>query len=118
MNQFYDVFGFTLLVYVILIITCVELTVILVYHQLRAENHRWWWYAFFTSGSVAFYTFIFSMFWFEHLDTPGMVATYLLYFGYMFLMSFAVFLVFGCVGALTSLWFVRRIFNALEQAEQ
>jgi transmembrane 9 superfamily member 2/4 len=115
MNLFYYVFGFTLLVYIILIVTCAELTVILVFYQLRAENHRWWWYAFLTSGSVAFYVFLFSIFWFEHLDVSGMVATYLLYFGYMFLMSLAVFLAFGCVGALTSLWFVRKIFFALDK---
>lgn len=44
MDQFYYVFGFTLIVYIILIVTCAEVTVLLVYYQLCAENHRWWWY--------------------------------------------------------------------------
>ena len=114
MDQFYYVFGFTLIVYLILIITCAEVTVLLVYYQLCAENHRWWWYAFFSSGSTAFYTFLYSIFWFRTLEASRMLMTYLLYFGYMFLISFAMLLVFGCVGALTSLWFVRKIFSTIK----
>eukprot|EP00522_Entomoneis_paludosa_P018232 CAMPEP_0172449448 /NCGR_PEP_ID=MMETSP1065-20121228/8152_1 /TAXON_ID=265537 /ORGANISM="Amphiprora paludosa, Strain CCMP125" /LENGTH=572 /DNA_ID=CAMNT_0013201127 /DNA_START=1 /DNA_END=1716 /DNA_ORIENTATION=+ len=41
MDQFYYVFGFTLIVYIIMIVTCAEVTVLLVYYQLCAENHRW-----------------------------------------------------------------------------
>lgn len=114
MDQFYYVFGFTLIVYIILIITCAEATVLLVYYQLCAENHRWWWFAFFSSGSTAFYTFIYSFFWFRTLGASRMLMTYLLYFGYMFLISFAMFLLFGTVGALTSLWFVRKIFATIK----
>ena len=42
MDQFYYVFGFTLIVYLIMVITCAEVTVLLVYYQLCAENHRWY----------------------------------------------------------------------------
>ncbi|KAG7371827.1 endomembrane protein 70-domain containing protein [Nitzschia inconspicua] len=38
MNQFYYVFGFTLVVYLILIVVCAEVTVLLVYYQLCAES--------------------------------------------------------------------------------
>jgi hypothetical protein len=62
MDQFYYVFGFTLIVYLILIVTCAEVTVLLVYYQLCAENHRWWWYSFLCSGSVALYTLVYSIF--------------------------------------------------------
>jgi transmembrane 9 superfamily member 2/4 len=114
MDQFYYVFGFTLIVFLILCITCAEVTVLLVYYQLCAENHRWWWYSFFTAGSTSFYTFIYSIFWFRTLEASKMVMTYLLYFGYMFLFCFAMLLVTGTVGALTSLWFVRKIFATIK----
>jgi transmembrane 9 superfamily member 2/4 len=114
MDQFYYVFGFTLIVFLILCITCAEVTVLLVYYQLCAENHRWWWFSFFTSGSAAFYTFVYSIFWFRTLEASKMVMTYLLYFGYMFLFCFAMLLVTGTVGALTSLWFVRKIFATIK----
>merc|ERR1711979_36645 len=103
MDQFYYVFGFTLVVYLILIITCAEITVLLVYYQLCAENHRWWWFSFFCAGGTAFYMFAYSIFWFHTLHPSRLLMTYLLYFGYMFLISFAMFLLFGTVGAMTSL---------------
>jgi transmembrane 9 superfamily member 2/4 len=114
MDQFYYVFGFTLIVYLILVVTCAEATVLLVYYQLCAENHRWWWFAFFSSGSTAFYTFIYSIFWFRTLGASRLLMTYLLYFGYMFLISFAMLLLFGTIGALTSLWFVCKIFSTVK----
>jgi transmembrane 9 superfamily protein 2/4 len=114
MDQFYYVFGFTLIVYLILIVTCAEVTVLLVYYQLCAENHRWWWYSFFCSGSTAIYTFVYSIFWFRTLEASRMLMTYMLYFGYMFLICFAMFMVFGMVGAMSSLWFIRRIFGTIK----
>lgn len=114
MDQFYYVFGFTLIVYLILLITCAEVTVLLVYYQLCAENHRWWWYSFLTSGSTAMYTFVYSFFWFRTLEASKMLMTYMLYFGYMFLFSFSMWLVTGTVGALVSLWFVRKIFSTIK----
>jgi transmembrane 9 superfamily member 2/4 len=114
MDQFYYVFGFTLIVYLILIVTCAEATVLLVYYQLCAENHRWWWFAFFASGSTALYTFLYSIVWFRQLEASRMIMTYLLYFGYMSLISFGMLLLFGTVGALTSLWFVTLIFSTIK----
>lgn len=114
MDQFYYVFGFTLIVYLILLITCAEITVLLVYYQLCAENHRWWWFSFFAPGSTALYTFVYSIFWFRGLEPSRMLMTYLLYFGYMFLLCFSMMTVFGTVGAMTSLWFTRKIFGTIK----
>ena len=71
-------------------------------------------YSFFTSGSTALYTFVYSIIWFCTLEASKMVMTYLLYFGYMFLFCFAMFLVTGTVGAMTSLWFIRKIFATIK----
>lgn len=114
MDQYYYVFGFTLIVYFILIITCAEVTLLLVYNQLCAENHRWWWFSFFAPGSTALYTFLYSIVWFKSLEASKMVMTYLLYFGYMGLICSAMLLVTGTVGALSSLWFVRTIFGTIK----
>jgi transmembrane 9 superfamily protein 2/4 len=114
MDQFYYVFGFTLAVYIILLITCAEITALLTYYQLCAENHRWWWFSFFTAGSAAIVTFLYSFVWFGSLDASKMLITYMLYFGYMFLICTALLLVTGSVGMLTSFWFVRKIFSTIK----
>lgn len=114
MDQYYYVFGFTLIVFFILMVTCAEVTLLLVYNQLCIENHRWWWFSFFAPGSTALYTFIYSIFWFKALEASKMIMTYLLYFGYMGLICSAMFLVTGTVGALSSLWFVKTIFGTIK----
>jgi len=114
MDQFYYVFGFTLIVYLLLLLTCIEITVLAVYYQLCLENHRWWWYSFFCSGSTAFYLFLYSVFWFQTLHASRSVMTYFLYFGYMTLISFAMMLVFGSVGSVSSLIFVTLIFGTIK----
>mmetsp|Transcript_6713 Transcript_6713/g.8227 ORF Transcript_6713/g.8227 Transcript_6713/m.8227 type:complete len:675 (-) Transcript_6713:349-2373(-) len=114
MDQFYYVFGFTLIVFLILLITCSEVTMLLCYFQLCTENHRWWWYSFVTSGSTGFYLFLFSWGWFKQLEPSGMMITYMLYFGYMSLISFATFLVTGMCGFLSCFWFTRKIFGTIK----
>lgn len=114
MKQYYYVFGFTLIVFCLLLISCAEITVLLVYYQLVYENHRWWWFSMLSGGSVSAFFFMYSIVWFQSLESSRMFFTYLLYFGYMFLMSFGLFLITGCVATLTSLWFVRKIFGAIK----
>lgn len=42
LHQFYYLFGFLCLVFVILFITCAEITIVLCYFQLCSEDYRWW----------------------------------------------------------------------------
>lgn len=114
MDQYYYVFGFTLIVFILLLISSAEISVLLVYYQLVNENHRWWWFSLFTGGCVSIYFYVYSFIWFRSLESSRMFFTYILYFGYMFLMCFGLFLVTGCVGSLTSLWFVKKMFGAIK----
>jgi transmembrane 9 superfamily protein 2/4 len=53
--------------------------------------------------------FVYSAIYFSRLG-PDMWVTYVLYFGYMSMLSFAIFLVTGSVGFLSCLWFTRTIY--------
>lgn len=114
MDQFYYVFGFTLIVFLILLITTSEVTVLMCYYQFCSENHRWWWFSFITAGSVGFYTFVYSIVFFGQLQASNMIITHMIYFGYMFLLSFATFLVTGVSGFLVCFWFTRKIFSTIK----
>jgi len=114
MDQYYYVFGFTFIVYLILIVTCAQVCILLCYYQLCAENHRWWWYSYCCAGSTAFYLFAYSCIWFKQLEASKMLITYMLYFGYMMLISFAVYLVTGTIGAMSCFWFIRKIFSTIK----
>ena len=45
LHQFYYLFGFLCLVFVILVITCAEITIVLCYFQLCSEDYHWWYVA-------------------------------------------------------------------------
>ena len=113
MDQYYYVFGFLLLVYVILAITCAEITIVLCYFQLCSEDYRWWWRSFITSGSTAFYVFLYSAFYFLRLE-GNMWVTYCLYFGYMFVICVGVFLLTGTVGFFSCLYFNYQIYSSIK----
>ncbi|KAJ8612565.1 hypothetical protein CTAYLR_007198 [Chrysophaeum taylorii] len=113
MDQFYYVFGFTFLVFLILCVTCAEITMVLLYFQLCAEDYRWWWRTFLTSGSTALYVFLYSAFYFSKLES-NMPVTYALYFGYMGIISLGLFLLTGTIGFFSGLWFNITIFSSIK----
>lgn len=107
MDQYYYVFGFLLLVYVILVITCAEIAIVLNYFQLCAEDYRWWWRSLLAPGATALYVFVYSIYYFARLQS-NMFVTYVLYFAYMAMISVGVFLVTG-IESLNFLQLSRRL---------
>merc|ERR1712061_546241 len=93
-SQIYYMYGFLFLVFIILIITCSETTILLCYFHLCAEDYHWWWRSFLTSGFTAFYLAVYCI----H------------YFGYTSVMVFCFFLLTGTIGFLACFWFVRKIY--------
>lgn len=74
-HQTYYMFGFLFLVYLILIITCSEATILLAYFHLCAEDYHWWWRSFMTSGFTAIYLFIYCVHFFNtKLTISGTVS--------------------------------------------
>ncbi|KAG9457487.1 hypothetical protein H6P81_001995 [Aristolochia fimbriata] len=115
LGQVYYVFGFLLIVMVLLVVVSAEVSIVLTYMHLCAEDWQWWWKSFFSSGSVALYIFLYSItyliFDLRSLTGPLSVALYL---GYSFLMAFAVMLAAGTVGFLASFCFVHYLFSSVK----
>ena len=111
--QFYYVFGFLMLVLVILVITCAEITIVMCYFQLCAEDYHWWWRSFLTSGSTALYVLLYSAFYFSKLES-NMYVTYVMYFGYMGIISLGLFLLTGTIGLFAALWFTKKIYGSIK----
>uniref|UniRef100_A0A4D5R996 Transmembrane 9 superfamily member n=2 Tax=Scolopendra TaxID=41364 RepID=A0A4D5R996_SCOVI len=113
-NQIYYMFGFLFLVFVILIITCSETTILLCYFHLCAEDYHWWWRSFLTSGFTSFYLFVYCIHYFlTKLNIEGFASTFL-YFGYTFIMVFLFFLLTGTIGFFACFWFVRKIYSVVK----
>lgn len=113
-HQMYYMFGFLFLVFIILIITCSEATVLLCYFHLCAEDYHWWWRSFLTSGFTAVYFFIYCIhFYFTKLEMVGSASGFL-YFGYTFIIVFLFFMLTGSIGFFACFWFVTKIYSVVK----
>jgi transmembrane 9 superfamily protein 2/4 len=113
-HQFYYIFGFLFIVFVILILTCAEITIVMCYFQLCSEDYHWWWRSYLTAGASAFYMFLYSIFYFfTKLEIQRFVSG-LLYFGYTLIMGLAFFVLTGTIGFYACYLFVRKIYSQVK----
>ncbi|PIN15964.1 Endosomal membrane protein, EMP70 [Handroanthus impetiginosus] len=115
LGRFYYVFGFLLVVFTLLVIVCAEVSVVLTYMHLCVEDWMWWWKAFYASGSVALYVFLYSINYlvFDLQSLSGSVSA-TLYLGYSLLMAVAIMLSAGTIGVLSSFYFVHYLFSSVK----
>eukprot|EP01061_Rhynchopus_euleeides_P013968 TRINITY_DN2423_c0_g2_i1.p1 TRINITY_DN2423_c0_g2~~TRINITY_DN2423_c0_g2_i1.p1 ORF type:complete len:639 (+),score=267.37 TRINITY_DN2423_c0_g2_i1:182-2098(+) len=113
-GRVYYVFGFLALVFLILIVTCAEATIAMIYFQLTREDYNWWWRSFLTSGSYGVWLYIYCIFYyFTALHIPSFVSS-VLYFGYMFMVSYFFFVLTGFIGFAAAAMFVYMIYSAIK----
>ncbi|XP_063234730.1 transmembrane 9 superfamily member 4 [Bacillus rossius redtenbacheri] len=113
-NQFYYMFGFLFLVFIILVISCSQISIVMVYFQLCGEDYHWWWRSFLVSGGSAIYVLLYSVFYFAtKLEITEFIPT-LLYFGYTFIMVFTFWLLTGTIGFFAAYSFIRKIYAAVK----
>ncbi|XP_037910332.1 transmembrane 9 superfamily member 2 [Hermetia illucens] len=113
-SQMYYMFGFLFLVFLILVITCSETTILLCYFHLCAEDYHWWWRSFLTSGFTAVYLFIYCCHYFVTKLSIEDAASTFLYFGYTAIMVFLFFLLTGAIGFFACFWFIRKIYSVVK----
>uniref|UniRef100_A0A0N4ZZ31 Transmembrane 9 superfamily member n=1 Tax=Parastrongyloides trichosuri TaxID=131310 RepID=A0A0N4ZZ31_PARTI len=113
-HQLYYMFGFLMLVFLILIVTCSQTTILLAYFHLCAEDYRWWWRSFMTSGFTAVYLFLYCIYYFNSkLVITGTIST-ILYFSYTAIFVFMFFLMAGTIGFLATYFFVHKIYSSVK----
>merc|ERR1739838_290655 len=113
-NEFYYLFGFLFLVFIILIVACSQISIVMTYFQLCAEDYEWWWRCFFVSGGSSIYVFLYSVFYFmTKLEITDFIPT-LLYFSYTFLIVFSFWLLTGTIGFYASYMFIKTIYSQIK----
>lgn len=113
-NQFYYLFGFLFIVCVILFVSCAQISIVVVYFLLCAENYHWWWKSFTISGGSAVYVMGYAVFYYiTKLNIVGFIPT-LLYFSYSFLMAVTFWLLTGTIGFYAAYSFICRIYGAVK----
>lgn len=113
-HQIYYMFGFLVLVFIILVITCAEISIALTYFQLTSEDYHWWWRSFLSSAFSGVYVLLYSWLYFSTRLQIEKAASIVLYFGYMFIMSLVFFATTGAIGLISTFYFVRAIYGSIK----
>ncbi|KAF9158573.1 hypothetical protein DFQ26_007464 [Actinomortierella ambigua] len=113
-HKIYYVFGFLFLVFGILVLTCAEVTILMCYFHLCAEDYHWWWRAFFTSGASAFYIFGYSVIYYFSTLQIRSFTSMVLFFGWTAIMSIMFFMLSGAIGFFSTFAFVRKIYGSIK----
>ncbi|XP_041357103.1 transmembrane 9 superfamily member 4-like [Gigantopelta aegis] len=113
-NQFYYLFGFLFLVFIILVVSVSQIAIVMVYFQLCGEDYHWWWRSFMVSGGSALYIFAYSIFYFiTKLEITEFIPS-LLYLGYTMLIVITFWILTGTIGFYAAYWFIRKIYGAVK----
>lgn len=112
--KIYYVYGFMLLVFVILSIVTVCVTIVCTYFLLNAEDYRWQWTSFLSAGSTAVYVYIYSFYYFFFKTKMYGFFQTTFYFGYMALFSLTLGIMCGTVGYIGTSNFVYKIYSTVK----
>ena len=110
----YYVYGFFLLVFLILLMVTACITIVATYFLLNAENYHWQWTSFGAGASTAMYVFLYSVHYFtDKTNMTGFFQT-AFYFGYTSIFCVGLGMMCGAVGYLSSAAFVKRIYKNIK----
>lgn len=113
-HKLYTPYGIMVLTLGVLIVVAACVTVATTYFHLAHEDYRWWLRSVLTGGSAAIFIFAYCfLFLPSQSDMEGFFQVSF-FFGYMFLISYAFFLILGTVGFVSSFWFIRKIYSAMK----
>lgn len=112
--KIYYVYGFMLLVFIILAVVTVCVTIVCTYFLLNAEDYRWQWTSFLSGGSTAAYVYVYSFYYFFFKTKMYGLFQTTFYFGYMALFSIALGILCGTFGFVGTNTFVRKIYSTVK----
>jgi transmembrane 9 superfamily member 2/4 len=113
-TQFYFLFGFLILCFILVCLVSGEVSILIVYILICREDYRWWWLSIIMPGTSGVYFFIYALVYYFKFLNITRFSSIVLYFGYMLIGSGVFFLVTGTVGFITSFIFIRRIYSLIK----
>lgn len=112
----YYLYGALLVVFLILILTCAEMSIVSTYLSLSAEDWASHWHtSFLGSGSSGLYVFLYSLYFAlaKSNDVQIPVMSKVVFICWSLVVSGAFSLMCGTVGFFSSLWFTRKIYSSI-----
>ncbi|CAO3646862.1 unnamed protein product [Cunninghamella blakesleeana] len=113
-HRIYYGIGFLFLVFLVLVLTCSQVTILMCYFHLCNEDYHWSWRAFLTSGAAGFYVFLYSIYYYFNKLAIDTFTSTILYLGYSSIISILLTVMTGSIGYLACLLFLQRIFASIK----
>ena len=110
----YYVYGFMLLVFLILAIVTACVTVVATYFLLNAENYHWKWTSFFSGASVGIYVGLYSIHFLLFKTKMSGFFQISFYLGYSLLACIAIGLMQGAIGHVAASVFCQHIYRQVK----
>lgn len=114
MGYGYSLYGFVAVVVIILIITTCEISIVLTYSLLCAENYKWWWVSFLAPASSGIYAFVFSLYYLVVAFNISNMLVLVEAIGYLLIFSTIFSLFTGSIGFVASFTFVKALFGSVK----
>ncbi|RDD41497.1 Transmembrane 9 superfamily member 3 [Trichoplax sp. H2] len=112
--KIYYVYGFMLLVFLILIAVTSCVTIVCTYFLLNAEDYRWQWTSFLAAASTSIYVYSYSIYYFFFKTKMYGFFQTTFYFGYMIIFSLGLGLMCGAIGFTSTQAFVWKIYSTVK----
>lgn len=113
-HKIFQVYEMLAIVFILLLIVTTITTTSAVYFQLAVENYKWVWASVAYGGSVGVYLLVYSViYYFGSSPLQGFMQANF-FFGYMFLVSFALFLMCGTVGFFSARKFTKFLYSSVK----
>ena len=109
-HEIYFLATFLWISFFLFIIVVGEMTILVVYFNLRHGDYNWWWKSFIVGSSPVIYFVLYSICYFFYLRITRLSAM-IIYFGLMAMISAMVIFVCGTVSVFFSLGFLNRIYS-------
>ncbi|KAK1387161.1 Transmembrane 9 superfamily member [Heracleum sosnowskyi] len=113
-HRIYTIYSILFIVFIILIIVTAFITVALVYFQLAAEDHEWWWRSFLCGGSTGIFIYGYCLYYYYARSDMSGFMQISFFFGYMACICYGFFLMLGVIGFRAALLFVRHIYRSIK----
>ncbi|PVU92717.1 hypothetical protein BB561_003649 [Smittium simulii] len=113
-RHIYYMFGFLFLVYILLVITCAEMTMLMIYFNLCSEDYNWWWLSFQIGGASGIYMFAYGIYFYIYNTSLTYFSGTLLYFGWLLIASLLLFILTGTIGFVASHYFILNIYKLIK----
>ncbi|CBZ36058.1 endosomal integral membrane protein, putative [Leishmania donovani] len=110
----YRMLSFLLAAFVLVLVIVAQVSIFSTYNQLSLLNYHWWWRSFFVSASYGAWLMLYCVLYYWFISVVKGFLGMILFFGYMGLACVTVALMFGAVGFLASLVFVRILFASVK----